>query len=152
MHDIGKIGIPDSILLKPGPLDAAEWDLMRSHTTKGATMVDAILRDLDLADVPDEQMLHDIVELHHERLDGSGYPHGLVGDAIQPAARIVAVADMFDALTTRRSYKQAWTVAEAMEELQRSAQRSLIDRDCVNALDAARDEVDQIRTSFADPD
>lgn len=152
MHDIGKIGIPDSILLKPGHLDPDEWTLMKSHAVKGAGMVDAILRDLDLADVPDEQMLRDIVELHHEKLDGSGYPHGLRGDEIPPAARIVAVADMFDALTTRRSYKEPWTVDDALTELRRNTMVGLIDPDCVDALSANLGDVERIRTKYAEPD
>ncbi len=99
LHDIGKIGIPDAILLKPGPLTNAEWVIMKLHTTMGREMVDRISADLHLDYLPDQSILQNIVELHHEALDGSGYPHGLVGEAIPLEARIVAVADVFDALT-----------------------------------------------------
>ena len=150
MHDIGKIGIPDRILLKPGPLDRDEWEIMRSHTTKGAAMVDSIIRDLELADVPDEAMLRAIVELHHEKLDGSGYPHGLAGDAVPPAARIIAVADIFDALTSRRPYKQPWTFDEAFAELRKMADAGTIDGRCVETLVVCREEIQGIREAYPD--
>lgn len=150
MHDIGKIGIPDRILLKPGRLDAAEWEVMKTHTTKGASMVDAIIRDLELADVPDEEMLRAVVELHHEKLDGSGYPHGLRGDQIPPAARIVAIADIFDALTSRRPYKEPWTFDDAFTELRRMADAGTIDTRCVEKLARCTDELAEIRERYPD--
>lgn len=150
MHDIGKIGIPDRILLKPGPLDRDEWEIMRSHTTKGASMVDSIIRDLELADVPDEAMLRAIVELHHEKLDGSGYPHGLAGDAVPPAARIITVADIFDALTSRRPYKQPWTFDEAFTELRKMVDAGTIDGRCVETLVTCREEIQGIREAYPD--
>jgi putative two-component system response regulator len=105
MHDIGKVGIPDHILLKPGKLDAAEWEVMKTHAELGA---DAIERAL--ADMPRPldflTCARDIARHHHERWDGSGYPGGLAGDAIPLSARLMAVADVFDALISRRVYKE----------------------------------------------
>lgn len=113
-------------------------------------MVDSIIRDLELADVPDEAMLRAIVELHHEKLDGSGYPHGLAGDAIPPAARIITVADIFDALTSRRPYKQPWTFDEAFAELRTMAAAGTIDGRCVETLVNCREEINDIREAYPD--
>ncbi|AWI55516.1 two-component system response regulator (plasmid) [Aquabacterium olei] len=114
MHDIGKIGIPDHILLKPGPLTPEEWATMKQHPTIGGEIIgdhpSAVLR-----------MARRIAECHHERWDGTGYPAGLQGEAIPIEARIVAVADVFDALTTARPYKKAWPVEEAVERLKLDA-------------------------------
>ena len=110
MHDVGKIGIPDSVLLKPSRLDPGEWALMQSHTTIGA----AILAGSDSALL---QMAESIALTHHERWDGAGYPAGLRGDAIPLAARICAVCDVFDALLSARRYKRGWTMDEAVAEL-----------------------------------
>jgi len=112
LHDIGKIGVPDGVLLKPGPLDAAEAEVMRRHTVDGAAIVSRIesLRPL----VP-------IVRSHHERLDGNGYPDGLTGDRIPLTARIVAVADTFDAMTTSRPYRRALVAETAATEIRRVA-------------------------------
>jgi putative nucleotidyltransferase with HDIG domain len=112
LHDIGKIGVPDGVLLKPGPLDAAEAEVMRRHTVDGAAIVSRIesLKPL----VP-------IVRNHHERLDGNGYPDGLSGDHIPLAARIVAVADTFDAMTTSRPYRRALVAEAAANEIRRVA-------------------------------
>ncbi|MBZ0101105.1 MAG: GAF domain-containing protein [Thermoanaerobaculia bacterium] len=112
LHDIGKIGVPDGVLLKPGPLDASEAEIMRRHTADGAAIVQRIesLRPL----VP-------IVRNHHERLDGSGYPDGLTGDRIPLPARIVAVADTFDAMTTSRPYRRALVAEAAAAEIRRVA-------------------------------
>ncbi|BFM21061.1 response regulator [Gilvimarinus japonicus] len=106
MHDIGKIGIPDAILLKPGRLSTEEFASMREHTTIGAK----ILED---SDSPLIQLARVLAMEHHEKWDGTGYPNGLVGEAISLEARIVAIADVFDALTSKRPYKEAWTEAEA---------------------------------------
>ncbi|OYT93450.1 MAG: two-component system response regulator [Burkholderiales bacterium PBB3] len=111
MHDVGKIGIPDSILLKPGKLDAAEWATMQTHAAIGAM----ILADDDESDLL--QLAQKIALNHHEKWDGTGYPAGLEGEAIPLAARIVAVADVFDALTSERPYKAAWSVDAAVEFL-----------------------------------
>jgi len=114
LHDVGKIGIPDGVLLKPGPLTPAEFAVMRAHTTGGA----AILAG---SDHPLLQLAEAIALGHHERWDGAGYPQGLVGDATPVAGRIVAVADVFDALTHARPYKAAWPIAAAVAEIARQA-------------------------------
>ena len=110
MHDVGKIGIPDAVLRKPGPLDAAEWDTMRRHPEIGAEII---------GDHPSGllQLAREIALGHHEKWDGSGYPRGLAGEAIPVSARIVAIADVFDALTTRRPYKEPWPVQDALDHI-----------------------------------
>ncbi len=108
MHDIGKIGIPDSVLLKPGKLDKTEWDIMRKHPEYGASIIGEHESDL-------MQMSREIAISHHEKWDGSGYPNGLKGGDIPLSGRIVAIADVFDALTSERPYKKAWTVERALE-------------------------------------
>ena len=110
LHDIGKIGIPDGILLKPDRLSEAEREIMKTHTTVGAEL-------LAQSDMPHMQMAEDIARFHHEWWDGSGYPNGIGGAAIPIAARITALADVFDALTHRRPYKEPWPVARALEEI-----------------------------------
>lgn len=110
LHDLGKVGVPDAILLKPGKLSPGEFDLVRTHTTIGAQIIgESTSAVLSMARV--------IAETHHERWNGEGYPHGLRGDAIPLPGRVVAVCDVFDALTHERPYKQSWTVEEAVEEL-----------------------------------
>ena len=148
MHDIGKIGIPDHILLKPATLTRAEWEVMKSHAQRGLDMVDAILQDLELVDVPERAMLRNIVELHHEKLDGSGYPRGLRGEQVPMEARIVAVADIFDALTSPRPYKEAWSFGEAFAELRYQVSTGKVDAACVDALISATDEIAEIKSSY----
>ena len=114
MHDIGKIGIPDHILLKPGKLDPQEWEVIKTHTTAGAQ----ILAD---SSNPLVQMARDIAMSHHERWDGSGYPAGLKGEEIPIAARICAVVDVYDALLAKRSYKEAWTAEQALAEIRQGS-------------------------------
>jgi putative two-component system response regulator len=111
MHDIGKIGIPDYILLKPDRLDEEEWRIMQTHVTIGAKL-------LDNSDHPLIQKARTIALTHHEKWDGSGYPGGLKGEAIPLEGRICAIADVFDALTSERPYKQAWSVQAALNMLQ----------------------------------
>jgi len=108
LHDIGKVGVPEQVLCKPGPLDDEEWVIMRSHPTVGAQIVEPIRFLNDAVDV---------VVSHHERWDGEGYPHGLRGSQIPLAARIFSVADSFDAMTSDRPYRPAMPVAEAIDEI-----------------------------------
>lgn len=114
MHDIGKIAIPDQILLKPGKLDHDEFDHMKKHAQIGANIL-AKPRSALVA------LAHTIAITHHEKWDGSGYPHGLAGEDIPVEGRIAAIADVFDALTSERPYKKAWPVDEAVEFLQTQA-------------------------------
>jgi hypothetical protein len=112
MHDVGKIGIPDAILLKPGKLDPHEWEVMKTHTTIGAAILGgSSSRLLQLAET--------IALTHHERWDGSGYPAGLAGDDIPLPGRICAICDVYDALCSERPYKRAWSREEALEEIAR---------------------------------
>jgi HD-GYP domain-containing protein (c-di-GMP phosphodiesterase class II) len=144
LHDVGKIGIPDSIPLKAGSLDEDEWAVMKSHTTKGRQMVDTINRDLGLTAVNRDDVMRNIVELHHEALDGSGYPYGLSGDDIPLEARIVTVADVFDALTSPRPYKSGWSVEQALDELDRMVDVGKVDGRCLTALAARPDELELV--------
>lgn len=114
MHDTGKIGIPDAILRKPGKLDAEEWVVMRTHSRIGYEI-------LSSSDAPVFQLAAEIALYHHEKWDGSGYPEGLSGTAIPESARIVAIADVFDALTMKRPYKEAWPVDRALATLHEGA-------------------------------
>ena len=108
MHDIGKIGIPDAILLKNGKLDPDEWAIMKTHAQIGADILSD--GDTDLL-----QMAAEIALSHHEKWNGSGYPNGLSGEAIPISGRITAIADVFDALTSERPYKKAWSVEKSVE-------------------------------------
>jgi putative two-component system response regulator len=110
LHDVGKVGIPDEILLKPGKLDADEWAQMKTHTTIGASILSGSKSAL-------VQMAEQIARSHHERWDGSGYPEGLKGEEIPLAARICAVCDVFDALLSPRPYKDAWPLSDVVSEL-----------------------------------
>lgn len=142
MHDVGKIAIPDHILLKPGRLDDAELVVMRTHAEKGYEILrDSKSRMLDLAAL--------IAWTHHERFDGGGYPRGLSGEDIPLAGRIVAVADVFDALTTERPYKKAWELEQAIRWLRESA-GGHFDPACVEAFLARRDDFLAIKASFQD--
>ena len=114
MHDIGKLGIPDAILHKPGALDAQEWAIMQTHATVGYKI-------LSKSAAPLLQMAATIAYCHHEQWNGAGYPRGLVGEDIPEMARIVAIADVFDALTTKRPYKEVWPLDRVMETLHSSA-------------------------------
>ncbi|WP_286745252.1 response regulator [Pseudoalteromonas sp. UBA2102] len=114
MHDVGKIGIPDAILLKPGRLTPDEFDHMKQHAAIGAQI-------LANSSSPLLQLAHKLAIEHHEKWDGSGYPNGLKGEQISVEGRIVAIADVFDALTSKRPYKEAWGVEEALEHMQAQA-------------------------------
>jgi putative two-component system response regulator len=111
LHDVGKIGIADAILLKPGKLTDEEFAIMKQHTTIGGKILSG-------SSSPWLQLAEEIALTHHERWDGQGYPCGLKGEAISLVGRIVAIADVFDALTHERPYKKAWPIAEAMAEIE----------------------------------
>jgi len=110
MHDTGKIGIPDQILKKPAKLDVEEWEIMKQHSRVGYKI-------LSNSDAPVFKLAAEIALRHHEKWDGSGYPDGLIGKDISEAARIVAIADVFDALTMKRPYKEAWPIEDAITEI-----------------------------------
>jgi putative two-component system response regulator len=125
LHDVGKIGIPDSILLKPGALTREEFDRMKQHTLIG----DQLCSELRLL-----RAVRPIVRHHHERLDGSGYPDGLAGRQVPLVAQIMGVVDVYDALTTARPYKRAHTAEHAFEELAAEATRGWRDPVLVDEL------------------
>ncbi len=151
MHDVGKIGIPDNILRKPSKLNAAEFDIMKTHPAKGREIIDSVLENFGLGAFGHTNILRNIAEYHHEAVDGSGYPNGLKGDEIPIEARISAVADVFDALTSRRSYKAPWSNEDAYVMLQQMS-NSKLDRDCVEALINNADKVLEIQQRFLDND
>ncbi|MEH6799162.1 MAG: HD domain-containing phosphohydrolase [Halopseudomonas sabulinigri] len=142
MHDVGKIGIPDVILQKPGKLDAQEWQVMRQHPEIGAQ----IIGDHDACLL---QMARRIALSHHEKWDGSGYPNGLAGEAIPVEGRIVAIADVFDALTSERPYKRAWTVGDAVE-LITSERGKHFDPLLVDCFLASLDAIVEIKERWAE--
>ena len=143
LHDIGKIGIPDSILLKKGRLTDAEMAIMRRHVEYGGDL-------LDKHPAPVLRMARAIALNHHEKWDGSGYPLKIAGEAIPIEGRIVAICDVFDALTSVRPYKVAWSVRDAMALLQRDA-GTHFDPRLVELFLGIMPAIQQIRESFADP-
>jgi HD-GYP domain-containing protein (c-di-GMP phosphodiesterase class II) len=147
LHDIGKIGVPDTILRKPAKLTEEEFDLMKSHTQKGRQMIDTMLKDFGLDSFQHIDVMRNIAEYHHETLDGQGYPHGMKDGDIPLESRIIAVADIFDALTSHRPYKTAWSNEEAFAMLRQLAGMQL-DRDCVNALIKNAGRVEEIQKRF----
>lgn len=142
MHDVGKIGVPDHILLKPGKLDADEWETMKKHAEFGAEIIgdddDALL-----------QTSHTIALTHHEKWDGSGYPNGLKEKEIPLEGRIVAIADVFDALTSERAYKRAWSVDDAVELITDSA-GSHFDPDLVSLFQEVLPEILEVKKTYID--
>ncbi|MBT4257448.1 MAG: HD domain-containing protein, partial [Gammaproteobacteria bacterium] len=148
LHDIGKVGVPDSILMKPGKLSDEEFDEMKKHTTYGR---DAI--------VAAEQMLGDestfleyareIAYSHQEKWDGSGYPEGIMGDAIPVSARLMAVADVYDALISKRVYKPGFTHKKAVEIISKG-KGTHFDPDMVDAFLEVEDEFRNIALEFGD--
>ncbi len=144
MHDIGKIGIPDRILLKPGRLDAEEWEIMKTHAQIGADLLDG-------HSAPLLQMARDIALAHHEKWNGTGYPRALAGEAIPLVGRIVAVADVFDALTSARPYKRAWALEEALAFM-RSQRGEHFDPVLLDLFFTHLEAFLDIRRRFAEPE
>ncbi|MFN3545435.1 MAG: HD domain-containing phosphohydrolase [Thiobacillus sp.] len=147
LHDIGKIAIPDRVLLKPGQLDDEETALMRTHTLRGREVIDNMLENFQVGTVQGGDILRNIALFHHEAVDGTGYPRGLAGSDIPIEARIVAVADIFDALTSRRPYKPAWSNDDAFALLRQLA-GSKLDPHCVQALIDNRARIEEIQAQF----
>ena len=140
MHDTGKIGIPDSILKAPRKLTPEEWEIMKQHPTIGSDI-------LGNSKSPLFQMASEIALAHHERWDGSGYPNGLVGEEIPITARIVALADVFDALTMERPYKKAWPLQEAYDYIRENA-GSHFDPNLVNLFITQDEEIRAIKAEW----
>jgi HD-GYP domain-containing protein (c-di-GMP phosphodiesterase class II) len=149
LHDVGKISIPDSILQKKTRLDSAEREVMNRHTMVGRQIVDDLIRNFGFEQLPYIDYLREIAELHHEAMDGSGYPHGLRGEEISLAARITSVSDIFDALTTQRPYKQPWSNEHAFAMLQLLSIDKL-DKGCVDAMIAVSSELNKVQQQFAE--
>lgn len=147
LHDLGKLAIPDSILLKKGPLDESEVAVMRTHSEEGRKLIDKLLLNYGLSGVTHVDILRNIALHHHEAWDGSGYPDRLVGQSIPLEARIVAVADVFDALTSRRPYKEAWSNSAAFTKLREMAGVQL-DSECVDALVNSAERIEEIQRLF----
>src|SRR3989344_2323282 len=142
MHDIGKVGIPDRILLKPGKLTPHEWEVMKTHTTIGYE----VLKD---SSSPLLRMGAEIAHSHHEKYNGLGYPLGLAGEKILDAGRIVGMADELDALLSIRPYKLAWNVTDALAHL-RKIRGVHFDPACTDALLRQTDTIFAIYKKFAD--
>jgi putative two-component system response regulator len=142
MHDIGKIGIPDKILLKPGKLNAEEWEVMKKHTTIGADILNG-------SNIGFVRMGEIIARTHHEKWDGSGYPYGLKGCKIPLAGRIVALADVFDALTSKRPYKEAFSVEKANRIILEERGRHF-DPEVVDGFFSVQDGILKIKETYQD--
>jgi len=147
LHDIGKISIPDGILLKEGILSDDERKIMQTHVTVGGEIVEKMINGFHMEKMPKIKMLNNVVLCHHEALDGSGYPKGLSGNEIPLEARIVSVADVFDALTSARPYKKAWSNDEAFKFLSDKSP-AIYDPDCVAALKSQIDKIKDIQSKF----
>jgi len=150
LHDIGKVGIPDRILLKPGKLTPEEFEVMKTHTTLGRDAIEHAELQLG-ADVAFLRLAKEIAYGHQEKWDGSGYPEGLSGDRIPVSARLMAVADVYDALISRRVYKPALPHAEAVEII-RKGRGNHFDPDIADAFLACADEFHEIARRFVDTD
>lgn len=143
MHDVGKIAIPDSILLKPGKFTPEEWEVMKSHTTLGYQILSGA--DSKLLNLASEIALY-----HHEKWDGSGYPEALQGDNIPISCRIVAAADVFDALLSHRPYKEPWSLDDALAYM--NAQKGKhFDPQVIDIFNSLTDQIVEIRARYQDP-
>ncbi|WP_394192248.1 two-component system response regulator [Pseudoalteromonas atlantica] len=140
MHDIGKIGIPDAILLKPGKLTSNEFDYMKQHAEIGAKI-------LANSNSPLLQLAYVLAMEHHEKWDGTGYPNGVKGEEISIEGRIVAIADVFDALTSKRPYKQAWSVDEALTHMREQAGKHF-DPQLIDLFEGQLDEIMKVYSTY----
>ncbi len=148
LHDMGKVAVPDGVLLKPGKLTDEEFEIMQTHTVHGAIILEAALQEFPNARYL--RMARDIAAYHHERYDGTGYPRGLSGGAIPLAARIVALADVFDALTSKRVYKDAFGHEQARSIILQGS-GTQFDPDLVEAFIGCEQAFLEIRRRFAEP-
>lgn len=147
LHDIGKIAISDQILHKPGALSAQEFELMKKHVSVGREIVDQAIRHFALGDMQHADMLRNIVQFHHEKLNGSGYL-GCVQEEVPVEARIIAVADVLDALLNSRSYKEPWSLDKTLAALQEMADSNDLDRACVAAVIRNANAVSDIQQRY----
>jgi len=147
LHDVGKVGIPDSILLKPGKLTPPEYEVMKSHTTIGAEMLAGLIRTFGKYAMI--YMGAEVARSHHEWWNGEGYPDGRKGEAIPLSARIVALCDVYDALTSRRVYKDAWAQEEAIQSIRDQAGKQF-DPELTEILLARPQDLQEIRTRYED--
>lgn len=148
LHDIGKVGIPDRILLKPGKLDEEEFEIMKSHATLGQQAIESAEKHLGV-NIPFLKVTKDIAYSHHERWDGTGYPQGLSGDAIPLSARLMALADVYDALISRRVYKPSMTHEKAVAIIVEERSKHF-DPDVVDAFVAMNKTFSEIADKFSD--
>ena len=146
LHDIGKVGIPDYILLKPGKLTPEEWEIMKTHTLLGCESIALAERDIDTS-VEFLQQAKEIVRSHHERWDGTGYPDGLAGDAIPLSARLMAIADVFDALISKRVYKAAIAFSE-VHKIMQEGRGSHFDPDIIDNFLSGYEEFEAIAVHY----
>jgi putative two-component system response regulator len=144
MHDVGKIGIPDRVLLKPGKLNEEEWEIMKTHAEMGAEILSEGTSEV-------LKMSQIVAITHHERWDGSGYPNGLKGKEIPLVGRIVTIADVFDALTSERPYKKAWSVEDAIKVLEEESGKHF-DPSLVPLFKEILPQVLEIKERFCEPE
>ena len=147
LHDIGKVGIPDAILLKPGKLTTEEFTIMKTHSAFGADTLESVLQHH-----PDNRFLSmgaEVARSHHEKWDGSGYPDGLAGSAIPLAGRITAIADFYDALRSKRCYHEPFT-HEVTRQMIRDGKGAHFDPDIVDAFNVLEETFDLVRTEMGE--
>lgn len=149
LHDIGKIAIADGILMKPSKLTKEEHEVIKTHVNEGIKMLELITSNFDFQELHHLDILRKVISEHHERVDGSGYPKGLKGDEISIIGKIIAVADVFDALSSTRVYRKALSIDETLQYLKKNI-NILFDEDCVNALIKNKAKVIEIHDKFND--
>lgn len=147
MHDIGKIAISDQILHKPGPLTENEYELMKKHVTVGRDIVDQAIRHFSLGEMQYSDMLRNIVQYHHEKMNGSGYL-GCSSTEIPLEARVIAVADILDALLNQRSYKEPWSLEKTLAMISGMADADELDRACVDAVVRNTAQIQEIQQRY----
>ena len=151
LHDVGKVGIPDAVMLKHGKLSETEIAIIQRHVLIGGHIIDIMIEKFDLGGMDHVQLLKNIVLYHHERYDGTGYTAGLKGKRIPIEARITTTADVFDALTSKRPYKERWSNRKAFAYL-KEHKGSMFDPDCVDALLSSKQQIQEIQERFRNPD
>ncbi len=151
-HDIGKLSVPASVLTKASSLGEDERDQLKDHVERGVEIINQIIDDMGAPDHPCVSVLKEIVAYHHEFLDGSGYPYGLTQNDIPVSARIITVANVFDALTSHRPYKQAWSVPFALLELEKMVASGKLDKHCVNGLRYHQEYLKRVIEAYPEQD